>query len=95
MGKYLANIPITIFITLVAALAVSLLINPAVYYLISKNRHTYEGGHEEEFLSDEERQVLRDQRTDKTVANDGHSRGRHAWFGRISGAYQRFMSRVL
>lgn len=95
MGKYLANIPITIFITLIAALAVSLLINPAVYYLISKNRRTYQDGHEEEFLSEDERLVLRDQRADKILAADGHVRGRHAWFARVSAAYQKFMTRVL
>jgi len=58
-GKFLAYIPITIFITLVAALFISLTLNPVFYYLSSKRKNYYvKDREEEEFLEDDEKELL-------------------------------------
>ncbi len=58
-GKFLAYIPITIFTTLLAALFISLTINSALYYKLSKKSKTYETRDDEkEYLNDEELTLL-------------------------------------
>jgi len=72
-GKFLAYIPITIFTTLIAALFISLTINSALYYKLSKKSKTYETRDDEkEYLTDEELTLLATERvwkTEKTAEN--------------------------
>lgn len=67
LGKFLAYIPITIFTTLVAGLLVSLTVNSALYYKLTWKSKTFmKGLIEEEYLSDEERETLEEERKGKT-----------------------------
>ncbi len=95
MGKFLSNIPITIFITLIAALAISLTINPAVYYLVTKRKKTYHTDIDEQFLSEEEKVVLAHEREGKEPSSDNHHNRRHQRFIRVGRRYQTMMKRIL
>lgn len=62
MGKYLAYIPITIFVTLLASLFISLTLNSALYYKLSKPNKKYK-----ETSPDDEKYMLAD---DKILLNE-------------------------
>lgn len=65
-GRFLAYIPITIFTTLLAALFISLTINSALYYKLSKKSKYYETRDDEkEYLSEEELVLLAAEREGK------------------------------
>ena len=58
-GKFLAYIPITVFITLIAALFISLTINSAVFYKLSKNKKWYvREESNEQFMTPDDRKIL-------------------------------------
>jgi multidrug efflux pump subunit AcrB len=58
-GKFLAYIPITVFITLIAALFVALTLNAAWFYKLSKNKSTYLLIENlEQFLSSDDKKLL-------------------------------------
>jgi multidrug efflux pump subunit AcrB len=80
-GKFLAYIPITIFITLIAGLMISLIINPVFYYLFTRKESTYEENKVEEEVMDElPRQLLAEDRQGKTLSTHKDDR-RHRFFG--------------
>lgn len=58
MGKFLAYIPITIFITLLWSLFIALTINSALFFKLSKPKAVYENIWELEFLPKEELALL-------------------------------------
>ncbi len=67
MGSFLAYIPITIFITLVASLFISLTITPALFFQIKKETKSYKTDPQSEsFLSENEKLILEDDRQGKT-----------------------------
>ena len=67
MGKFLAYIPTTIFITLLASLFISLTITPALFFKLSKNPKFYEKNPEQEpLLSEGEQALLAEERKEKT-----------------------------
>lgn len=70
-GKFLAYIPTTIFITLVAALFISLTINWALFYIFSKNKKWYlENEQAEKFLSEEDKVLLYKEREGKEARHE-------------------------
>ncbi len=63
MGKFLAYIPITVFATLLAALFISLTLNSALFYKLSKKKKRYiSHPKSEQFLGKEERLLLEEER---------------------------------
>ena len=67
MGSFLAYIPITIFITLLASLFISLTITPALFFQIKKEPRFYESNTEKEsFLSKNEKLILEEDRIGKS-----------------------------
>jgi multidrug efflux pump subunit AcrB len=65
-GKFLAYIPITVFITLVAALAISLTLNSALFYKLSKPKTRYlREENVEKFLTASDREILEKEREGK------------------------------
>lgn len=69
MGSFLAYIPITIFITLLASLFISLTITPTLFFQIKKEAHCYESNAENEsYLSENERLILEEDRIGKSEA---------------------------
>lgn len=95
MGKFLSYIPITIFITLIAALVLSLIVNPVLYYLLTPKSKTYERHlSEEEVMDDEMSTLLAEDRVNKQEIT--HPDGwRHRLFGSVGDWYQGVMSRLL
>ena len=70
MGSFLAYIPITIFITLVASLFISLTITPSLFFLVKKEARFYERDAENEsFLSENEKLILEEDRIGKSEAS--------------------------
>lgn len=59
LGKFLAFIPITIFITLIAALFISLTVNPALFYLFNRQQKFFTTNEEENYFTDKEKELLR------------------------------------
>jgi len=91
-GKFLAYIPITIFITLIAALFISLTINPAIYYLTSKKKNYYRKNEQEEaYLDAEEKIVLEEERKNKIEKTWSEWDRRHRIFDRMGERYQHFL----
>lgn len=67
LGKFVSYIPITIFFSLLAALVISLTINPVFYYLFTKKSKTFIQEEETEvYLSPEEKELLAQDRKGKT-----------------------------
>lgn len=66
MGKFLAYIPITIFATLIAALFISLTINSAIYFKLSKPRKYFESDiWDPDYMTEENRALLEEDRFKK------------------------------
>ena len=69
-GKFLAYIPITVFVTLIAALFISLTVNSALFYKLSKNKKRYVREESaEQFLTPDDRALLELDRVWKTSRN--------------------------
>ncbi|HCB51186.1 TPA: hypothetical protein DEP21_01190 [Patescibacteria group bacterium] len=66
MGKFLAYIPITIFITLLGSLFIALTINSALYLKLSSPKKHYEDIGEIEYLPKDELELLYHERQGKT-----------------------------
>jgi multidrug efflux pump subunit AcrB len=94
-GKFLSYIPITIFITLIAALVLSLVVNPVLYYLLTPKSKTYERHLAEEEVMDEETSVLLDQDREGKTEIPHPDDWRHRLFGSLGAWYQRLMSQTL
>lgn len=74
MGKFLAYIPTTIFITLVASLFISLTITPALFFKLSKNKAEYQEDQEsEDLLSTGEKLLLDEDREEKRKKTESSS----------------------
>lgn len=58
MGKFLAYIPTTIFVTLIASLFISLTITPVLFFKFSNNKKKYQKNPEQEGLLSVEEQLL-------------------------------------
>jgi multidrug efflux pump subunit AcrB len=87
LGKFLSFIPITIFITLVGALIISLMINPTMYFLLNKDGKKYIRSVEEDFLDDEEKELLALERQGKEEVKGEDGDRRHRIFGRLINGY--------
>ena len=62
-GKFLAYIPITVFITLIAALFIALTVNAAIFFLLSKQKKKYiKEESVEQFLSSTDKLILDEER---------------------------------
>ncbi len=95
-GKFLAYIPITIFITLVAALFISLTLNPVFYYLSSKRKNYYvKDREEEEFLEDDEKELLLLEREWKEEKEASESSLRHRTIDKLCDLYHDFLEKFL
>lgn len=71
MGKFLAYIPITIFITLVASLFISLTLNSAMYYKLTKPHMTYDPhAGDSEHIGEDDMLVLEEERKGKQIQNE-------------------------
>lgn len=91
-GKFLAYIPITIFATLVAALFISLTVNPALYYRFSKKKTRYVAWmNAEQFLTAEDRALLEAERVWKEARDEAHSSRHQKFLERLNGRYERFL----
>lgn len=97
MGKFLAYIPITIFITLLAALFISMTINSALYYKLSKKGKYYETDiGDQDFMLPEVKALLEQDRIGKTVKEkETQLSKREKIFDRISMRYSLNLSRVM
>lgn len=97
MGKFLAYIPITIFITLLAALFISLTINSALYYKLSKRSKFFESDvGDQDFMLPEIKALLEEDRKGKTEKEkEHHLSKREKIFDKISKRYSGKLSRVM
>lgn len=90
IGKFLAYIPITVFITLIAALFIAFTVNAALFYLLSKDKKTYIINEQaEKFLSDEDTAILQAERADKTPQKEGVSTLRQRFLDKFNKRYEK------
>lgn len=95
MGKFLAYIPITIFATLLAVLFLALTLNSALYYKLSKVEKTYiPNPQAEQFIPQEEREILAQERVWKTVQTEKITR-RQRILDKMSDWYEHFLERFV
>lgn len=98
MWKFLAYIPITVFVTLVAALFLALTINSAIFFKLNKAKKTYEKQEwEDDFLSEEDKEVLayhRKWKIQKDFSNNGRW-VREKVFDKICNIYEDFLKKYL
>ena len=88
-GKFLAYIPITVFITLIAALFISLTINSAVFYKLSKNKKRYvREESNEKFMAQEDKVILMRERMWKTEKDHTTKSIREKALERLSRGYE-------
>jgi multidrug efflux pump subunit AcrB len=91
LGKFLAYIPITIFSTLLAILFLALTLNSALYYKLSKKQKTYlPNPSAEQFIPEEERAILAEERADKTIQTEKITR-RQRVLDSMSDRYEHFL----
>lgn len=95
MGKFLSYIPITIFITLIAALLLSLIVNPVLYYLFTPKSKTYERHMAEEEVMDEEHATLLATDREGKVEIAHPDDWRHRLFGKMGDWYKNLMQQTL
>jgi multidrug efflux pump len=94
-GKFLAYIPITIFTTLIAALFISLTINSALYYKLSKPKKTYEKlPDEDNMLQEDEKILLASDRQGKTEKTEAASKREKA-LDALSSKYSIWLGKVM
>jgi len=94
LGKFLAYIPITIFVTLLAWLAISLTLNSALYYKLSgKQQYFVPNPEREDFFDDEMKQQLAADR--EWLASKQESLGiRERALEKLSQGYHNVLRRV-
>ena len=89
LGKFLAYIPITVFITLIAALFVSLTVNSAFFYKLSKPKKRYVSEEKtEQFLNEEDRALLLHERIGKVARSHDTKSFRQRMLDRLSRWYE-------
>ncbi|MDP2670229.1 MAG: efflux RND transporter permease subunit [bacterium] len=95
IGKFLAYIPITVFITLIAVLFIALTLNSALYYKLNKPGKTYvPDPTAEQFIPEEERQILAEERKKKQAIQEATGR-RQRILDKMSEKYKQFISHFL
>ena len=95
IGKYLAYIPITIFLTLLAGLFISLTFTPAIYYKLASKRMEYEHNEDiEEFLPEDEMALLTEERKGKKLIHVTEDR-REKILNRFDTKYSMLLARVM
>lgn len=95
-GKFLAYIPITVFITLIAALFLSLTINPAMFYIFSKNKKYYtKSTKAEQFLTEDDKTLLEIERENKIAQSEATISRKQRWLEWLNNRYERKLTRTL
>lgn len=95
-GKFLAYIPITIFTTLLAALFISLTINSALYYKLSKKSKYFERKNDEnEYLTEDEIVLLAQEREGKTEKTHHTLSRREKILDRMSQKYSDRLGKIM
>jgi multidrug efflux pump subunit AcrB len=96
IGRFLSYIPITVFITLLAALVLSLTIASALFFKLSKKRTTYYPDiSQESNFSDEERAFLAKERIGKTSTEHEKPNLRDRMLEFLGNYYYKLLSQVL
>lgn len=96
MWKFLAYIPITIFITLLASLFISLTLNSALYYKLSKPKKHYQNiSKEDKYILDEDKILLEEERKDKIEINTEKISWRDRILDRLGNWYTDRLWRVM
>lgn len=96
LGKFLAYIPITVFITLLAALFISLTLNSALFYKLSKPKKRFvREARTEKFLSAEDLEILTQERVWKTERDHESKSLRQRSLDWLSSFYERTLRTFL
>jgi len=96
LWKFLAYIPITIFVTLLAALLISLTINSALYYKLSKPKKEFEDGIiDTNYMILEDKNMLDQDRQWKIVHNPHNRSIREKALDHISKKYSEFLWKIM
>lgn len=95
MWKFLAYIPITIFITLLASLFVSLTINSALYFKLSKKNKVYEDIWDLQYLPKDEMILLEEERKWKTLSDYNNISRREKFLDKMWDRYTDKLSIVM
>lgn len=96
MGAFLAYIPITIFVTLVASLFISLTITPTLFYKASRRSATYFVNSEmEALLEPDAKLILEEERKGKERIAVSEGGWRERWLNAIVSWYDRSVSWIL
>lgn len=92
MGKFLAYIPITVFSTLLAALFISLTLNSALFYKLSKKYNRYiSHPKSEQFLGEEEKRLLNEERKGKIIKTKDHLTRRQKILEKLNDYYEKIL----
>ena len=96
LGKFLAYIPITVFITLLAALILSLTLATALFYKFSKKKQIFHRDDKfEESLSGEEKKFLQEERQGKNEIDEAKGTLRDRFLEFLWAGYYKLLSRFL
>jgi len=92
LGKFLAYIPITVFITLIAALFIALTLNAALFFKLSKDKKKYEKlDWVERFMSEEERVILAHERVWKEAKTNHTLSFKEKTLEKLNSKYEEFL----
>ncbi len=95
MGKFLAYIPITIFVTLLWSLFIALTINSALFFKISKPKAFYEDIWDIEYLPEDELALLHEERTWKKHSKEQKLSWKENTFALMTNWYEDKLSWVM
>ncbi len=95
-GKFLAYIPITVFITLIAALFISLTINGALFFIFSKDKKWFIANDKmEQFITDEDKILLAEDRKNKEAKNKDTLTRKQRILEWLNTRYENFLRRYI
>ena len=97
MGKFLAYIPITIFVTLLASLFISLTITPALFFKSSREKKLFTPNPDAELtLTEDEKFILAQDRGDKVEKTESSQRSwRDKIFDPLNARYDKHLGTIL
>ena len=97
MGKFLAYIPITIFVTLLASLFISLTVTPALFFKSSKEKKLFTPNPDAELtLTEDEKFILVQDRGDKVEKTESSQRSwRDKIFDPLNARYDKHLGTIL
>ena len=97
MGKFLAYIPITIFVTLLASLFISLTITPALFFKSSREKKLFTPNPDAELtLTEDEKLILVQDRGDKVEKTESSQRSwRDKIFDPLNARYDKHLGTIL